>query len=189
MDAAGRIRLPRAGAITLALLRIGLGLLYLWAFISQGFGVGYTNSNASKDLTTAPVSVEYGWHFDVDADNGWITSGFSHSPTEGYTSGAHGPTSFVKDLPVGLVDFIWIFALAGLGIGLTFGIFANIAGVGGLILNVFIWFAGFPPSSNPLLDGEHMAFALAIFLMMWLQASNYWGLGRWWRAHTPVLLN
>jgi thiosulfate dehydrogenase [quinone] large subunit len=72
---------------------------------------------------------------------------------------------------------------------LTFGLFANIAGWGGLILNLCIWGAGFPPSSNPLLDGEHMAFALSIFLLMWLHASSYWGLGRWWRAHTPVVLH
>jgi thiosulfate dehydrogenase [quinone] large subunit len=190
MDTAGRIQLPRAGAITAALLRIGLGLLYLWAFISQGLGVGYTNSNASTDATAAPVSVEYGWHFSYDADKGWITSGFEHSPTAGYTGGAHGPTAFlVKDLPVGLIDFVWMFALAGLGIGLTLGLFANIAGWGGLILNLCIWFAGFPPSSNPLLDGEHMAFALSIFLLMWLHASSYWGLGRWWRAHVPVVLH
>jgi thiosulfate dehydrogenase [quinone] large subunit len=186
MDADGRIRLPRAGAVAAALLRIGLGLLYLWAFLSQGLGIGYSNTSEA-DATAANPS--YGWHFDYDADAGWITSGFAHSPTEGYTGGAHGPTSFVKDLPVGMVDFIWIFALAGLGIALTFGVFSNIAGWGGLILNVFIWFAGFPPSSNPLIDGEHMAFALSIFLLMWIHASNYFGLGRWWRARTPAILH
>lgn len=186
MDADGRIRLPRAGAVTAALLRIGLGLLYLWAFLAQGFGIGYTNTSDADAIAANP---SYGWHFDYDADAGWITSGFAHSPTEGYTSGAHGPTSFVKDLPVGLVDFLWMFSLAGLGIALTFGLFANIAGWGGLILNVFIWFAGFPPSNNPLIDGEHMAFALSIFLLMWIHASNYFGLGRWWRAHTPTILH
>jgi thiosulfate dehydrogenase (quinone) large subunit len=57
------------------------------------------------------------------------------------------------------------------------------------VLNILIWFSGFPPSSNPLLDGEHMAFALSILLLMFLQAGNHWGLGRWWRAHTPKLLH
>lgn len=42
MDEGGRIRLPRGGARTAAALRIGLGLMYLWAFASQGLGVGYT---------------------------------------------------------------------------------------------------------------------------------------------------
>ena len=188
MDASGRILLPRAGAVTASLLRIGLGLLYLWAFVSQGLGLGYSNVSAAE-AANPTANPSYGWHFEEDTDAGWITSGFSTSPTEGYTGGLHGPTSFVKDLPVGLVDFIWIFAIGGLGIALTFGIFSVIAGWGGLILNLCIWFAAFPPSNNPVLDGEHMAFALAIFLMMWLQASNHWGFGRWWRAHTPALLH
>lgn len=189
-DREGRIQLPRAGAITAALLRIGLGLLYLWAFLAQGLGVGYTNSDAPAAATAAPVDITYGWHFSYDADNGWITSGFEHSPTGGYVDKAHGPTAWiVQDLPTGVDDLGWIFAIGGLGIALTFGLFSRIAGWGGMLLNLIIWFAGFPPSSNPVLDGEHMAFAFSIFLLMWLQASNYWGFGRWWRAHTPALLH
>ena len=151
MDPKGRIRLSRGGANMAALLRIGLGLLYLWAFLSQGFGITYANS--TTDATTGKV--EYGWHFDVDADAGWISSGFTHSPTAGYVDKAHGPTAWVvQKLPTGLDDFGWIFALGGLGIALTLGICMRIAGIGGFLLNVIIWFAGFPPSSNPLIDGD-----------------------------------
>ena len=39
MDREGRIRIPRGGAIVAAILRIGIGLIYLWGFISAGFGV------------------------------------------------------------------------------------------------------------------------------------------------------
>jgi hypothetical protein len=46
--------LPRGAATSAALLRIALGLVYLWAFVAQGFGVGYTNTNGAK-----PPS--YGW--------------------------------------------------------------------------------------------------------------------------------
>jgi thiosulfate dehydrogenase [quinone] large subunit len=187
MDRDGRVQIPRAGAITAALLRLGLGFLYLWAFVSQGFGVGYTNTDTPA---TASAPVTYGWHFSYDADNGWITSGFEHSPTGPYVDKTHGPTAWVvQNLPAGVDDFGWMFAIGGLGIALTLGICSRIAGWGGLALNLMIWFAGFPPSSNPLLDGEHMAFALSILLLMWLQASNHWGVGRWWRAHTPAFLH
>ena len=188
MDAAGRIQIPKGGAIMAALLRIGLGLVYLWAFISQGFGVGYANTESPPD--TPPAQIDYGWNFDFDADNGWITSGFSHSPTDGYVDNAHGPTAWVvQELPTGVDDFGWIFAIGGLGIALTLGICSRIAGVGGFLLNMIIWFAAFPPANNPLIDGEHMAFAFALLLLMWLQASNYWGVGRWWRARTPAWLH
>jgi thiosulfate dehydrogenase [quinone] large subunit len=186
LDDEGRVRVPRGGANVAALLRIGLGLLYFWAFISQGFGVAYTNTE-----TTAPGQpVEYGWHFSYDADAGWITSGFAHSPTGAYIDKTHGPLAWiVQDLPVGVDDFGWMFAIGGLGIALTLGICMRIAGWGGFALNILIWFSGFPPSGNPLIDGDHMAFALSVLLLMYLHADNRFGLGRWWRARTPALLH
>jgi thiosulfate dehydrogenase (quinone) large subunit len=187
-EAGGRVRLTRGGATMASLLRIGLGLLYLWAFISQGFGVMYTNTDSAEG--TAPGAVEYGWHFDVDTDQGWITSGFEHSPTAPYVDSTHGPTAWiVQELPTGVDDFGWIFAIGGLGIALTLGIFMKIAGWGGFLLNLLIWFAAFPPSNNPVIDGEHMAFAFAILLLMFLHAGNHWGLGKWWCRHTPKLLH
>jgi len=185
MDEIGRVRLPRGGANMAAALRIGLGLLYLWAFFAQGFGIVYTNSE-----TDANGSVSYGWHFDVDTDRGWISSGFEHSPTEGFIGGTHGPLAFIpQNLSTGIDDFGWMFAIGGLGFALTLGIFMGIAGWGGFALNLLIWFSSFPPSSNPVLDGEHMAFALSILLLMYLRAGNRFGLGRWWSAHTPVWLH
>jgi thiosulfate dehydrogenase [quinone] large subunit len=194
MDAEGAIRIPRGGARMAALLRIGLGLMYLWAFISQGFGVGYTNVKETQQSpppdAAAPAPVSYGWNFSYDSSQGWISSGFEHSPSEAYlTKNAHGPVgTLLKDLPTGLTDFGWMFALGGLGIALTFGICARIAGWGGFLLNTIIWLSTFPPATNPVIDGEHMAFAFSILLLMFLQASNYWGVGRWWRAHVPYWL-
>lgn len=172
--------IPRGAVIVSALFRIGLGLTYLWAFISQGFGLGFTNAQAGS----------YGWFFSFDASKGWISSGFQHSPTSGFIGGLHGLASPVlQALPTGLVDFCWMFALAGLGIGLTLGICMRIAAWGGFILNVVIWLGGLPPATNPLIDAEHMAFAFGLLLMMYLQADRYWGLGNWWRANTPNWLH
>ncbi len=190
MDREGRIRIPRGGAIVAAILRIGIGLIYLWGFISAGFGVHYTNQVVDNNAP-APQEVQYHWSFDVEPDDGWITSGFTKSPTEAYVdNNTHGPLAFIpQNLPVGLDDFGWIFALGGLGLALTFGFCSRIAGWGGFALNIMIWFSGFPPSTNPIIDGEHMAFAFSILLLMWIQASNYWGIGRWWRAKTPAFLH
>jgi thiosulfate dehydrogenase [quinone] large subunit len=187
LDERGRVRVPRAAAVVAALLRIGLGLLYLWAFLAQGFGITYTN----KGPEVAGAPVEYGWYFAVDSSKGWISSGFSHSPTAGYVDGSmHGPLAFIaQGLPTGVDDLGWMFAIGGLGIALTLGIAMRIAGWGGFALNILIWFSAFPPTSNPLLDGEHMAFALALLLLMFLHAGNHWGIGRWWSTHTPAFLH
>ena len=51
------------------------------------------------------------------------------------------------------------------------------------------WFSVFLPSTNPVIDAEHFMLAFIIFLLMWLHASNYWGVGRWWRATMPAILH
>ena len=38
MDRRGADPIPVAGAMVAAILRIGIGLIYLWGFISAGFG-------------------------------------------------------------------------------------------------------------------------------------------------------
>ena len=184
MDLVGRIRVPRAAAVVAALLRIGLGLAYLWAFITQELGVVYSNSAGSK------ASPSYGWHLSYAADQGWISSAFTHSPTATYVASLHGPLAFIpKNLPTGLDDFGWMLATGGLGIALTFGIFMGIAGWGGFVLNMLLWFSTFPPQGNPMVDGEHMAYGFGILLLMFLQAGNHIGFGRWWRHHTPPILH
>jgi thiosulfate dehydrogenase (quinone) large subunit len=190
MDLDGKVRIPRAGAITAAILRLGIGFVYLWAFLVQGLGVTYSNQVVNQSAPS-PTEVQYDWHIGYDADSGWISSGFSHSPTAGYIdNNTHGPLAPIEqNLPDGLVDFMWIFAIGGLGIALMLGICSRIAGWGGLLLNVMIWFSVFPPSTNPVIDAEHFMFAFVIFLLMWLHASNYWGIGRWWRGKTPAFLH
>jgi thiosulfate dehydrogenase [quinone] large subunit len=185
LDESAGIRVTRVAACSAALLRISLGLVYLWGFITQAFGISYTNS------TTYPTGqTTYGWHFAYNANKGWITSGFSHSPTGQYVGNTHGPLAFIpKNLPTGLDDVGWMLAIGGLGIALTLGVFMNIAGVGGFLLNILLWFSTFPPNSNPIIDGTHTIYALVLVLLMFLHAGNKWGLGRWWSARTPRLLN
>jgi len=177
--------LPGGVTATAALLRISLGLIYLWAFVAQAFGIVYANSITSASGKAG----SYGWHFSYDSSLGWISSGFSHSPTSAYIGSTHGPLAFiVRNLPQGLDDFGWMFAIAGLGIALTFGIFMRIAGWGGLALNILIWFSGFPPGSNPFIDGTHTIYALLILLLMFLHAGRRWGTGRWAESHLPGFL-
>ena len=107
-----------------------------------------------------------------------------------YVGSTHGPLAFIpQNLPTGLDDFGWMFAIGGLGIALTLGIAMRIAGWGGFALNMLIWFAGFPPSNNPVIDGTHTIYALLLLTLMFLHAGRYWGLGRWWDRHTPALLH
>lgn len=66
----------------------------------------------------------------------------------------------------------------------TLGIGMRIAGWGGFLLSILVWFSLFPPSGNPVIGEEHMAFAFSLLLLMFLHAGNRFGLGRWLEAHT-----
>ena len=190
MDLHGRIRIPRGApsrppscASPLASSTSGLS--------SHRRSASPTRTRRTHRPTPAGAPVTYQWTFGYDSSKGWISSGFEHSPTESYVdNNLHGPLAFIpQKLPTGVDDFMWMFALGGLGIALVLGIGANIAGWGGFAMNIVIWLSTWPPSTNPIIDAEHVTFALGLLLLMWLQASNYWGLGRWWRAHTPAILN
>jgi len=56
-------------------------------------------------------------------------------------------------------------------------------------LSILVWFSLFPPSGNPVIDEEHMAFAFSLLLF---DVLAYWQsirMGRWLEAHTPSLLH
>jgi thiosulfate dehydrogenase [quinone] large subunit len=194
-ETTAELRLTRPAARSAALLRIGLGLIYLWAFVAQAFGIVYTNRPAPPP--GAPPAAAYAmqpdgaWHVTFDTSKGFVTSGFSYSPTAGYLkANARGPLAFVPNgMPDIANDLLWMFALGGLGIALVLGIFSKIAGWGGLVLNVLMWFSSFPNEFNPILDGEHMIYALVLITLLYVRAGDHWGLGRWWRARTPSLLH
>jgi hypothetical protein len=55
------------------------------------------------------------------------------------------------------------------------------------LLSILVWFSLFPPRGNPVIDGEHMAFAFSLLLLMFMHAGNRFGLGRWQEAHSSLL--
>jgi thiosulfate dehydrogenase [quinone] large subunit len=186
LDANGHVIVTRAAANVAVLLRLGLGLLYLGAFISRGFGVLYSNSTTNA----AGKVVSYGWHFSYNTSMGWISSGFTHSPTAAFISSTHGPLAAIaQNLPKSVDNFGWMFALAGLSIALILGICMRIAAWGGFLLNIIIWFSLLPPAGNPVIDGKHMAFAFSLLLLAFLHAGNRFGFGCWWETHTPALIH
>jgi hypothetical protein len=64
------------------------------------------------------------------------------------------------------------------GVARTLGIGMRIAGWGGFLLSILVRFSLFPPTGHPVIDGEHMAFAFSLLLLMFLHAGNRFGLGR-----------
>ena len=147
----------------LAVLRITIGWYFVWAFIDKIFGFGY--------LTPAGKGLIDGGH-----------------PARGFLGGVIGPFSGVfhaigKMGPV--VDYLFLFALLGIGVSVLLGVGLKAAAIDGPALLGMMYLAEIPMGvpqgtyTNPLLD-DHWIMGLAIICFALVRAGDEWGLGKWW---------
>ncbi|GGN84757.1 membrane protein [Actinoplanes lobatus] len=160
--------LTHNAARSLAVLRISLGFVFLWAFLDKTFGFGYA----------------------TPAERAWIEGG---SPTKGFLSGvAVGPfQGFFNDIAgQAWADWLFMLGLLGIGLALILGIGLRIAAGAAAVMMLLMWFAEFPPaktdaageathSTNPFMD-YHIVYGLAAVVTALTYAGHTWGLGRRW---------
>lgn len=166
-------RADRAGSSTaaaraLALLRIGFGLTFLWAFLDKLLALGFATGRGPEGQV------------DRFGDAAWIHGG---SPTEGFlTFGTDGPLAEFYQGIAGAVwaDVLFMVGLLGIGVALTLGIGMRLAAASGALLYVLMWSAALPPANHPVLD-EHLLGGLTLVVLAAYHAGDTWGLGRRWR--------
>ena len=147
-----------------AVLRIAFGLTFLWAFFDKLLALGFSTGRA-EDGTV-----------DRFSDAAWVNGG---SPTEGFLKfGADGPFEGFYNSIAGAAwaDVLFMLALLGIGLALTFGFAMRIAAVSGAALYLMMWTVVLPPENNPVLD-DHILGALTLVLLGLLSAGSTWGLG------------
>ncbi|WP_062205560.1 DoxX family membrane protein [Streptomyces sp. NBRC 109706] len=163
-----------AAARFLALLRIAIGFVFVWAFLDKAFGLGYATRSG----------------------NAWVDGG---SPTRGFLSNVSvGPLESTFQDMAGAVWADWLFMLGLLGIGVAVcsGMGLRIAAVAGSLMMLLMWAAEWPParhlsdgspsmSSNPFMD-SHLVYALLLIALALCRAGDTWGLGRFW-SRLPVV--
>ena len=160
--------LTTAAARALAVLRIALGFVFLWAFLDKTFGFGYATPSAKA----------------------WINGG---SPTKGFLSSVDvGPLqSFFHSIAgAAWADWLFMLGMLGVGVALILGIGMRVAaGVATLIMGM-MWLAEYPlaahtatgqpsMSTNPIVD-YHVLYAIAAIVLALTYAGHTWGLGRLW---------
>jgi thiosulfate dehydrogenase [quinone] large subunit len=158
---------------SLALLRIGFGLTFLWAFFDKllalGFHTGYDQAG----------------NLDRFGDAAWINGG---SPTMGFLKfGADGPfASFYHSIAgAAWADWLFMLGLLGIGLALTLGIGMRLAAAAGVVLYLMMWSVVLPPENNPVID-DHMLGAITLVVLAATSAGNTWGLGRIWSRNKVV---
>jgi thiosulfate dehydrogenase [quinone] large subunit len=152
-----RVPIDKSAKYFWALARLVLGWIFLFAFLDKLFGLG----------------------FGTPAADAWIRGG---SPTAGYLlHGTTGPLENFYHMIAGkaVVDWLYMFALLGLGVSLPLGIFMHLAGVGGALFVTMLWTTELPKATNPFAD-KHMVYFFVLLGLMASHAGRTWGLGRWW---------
>ena len=161
--------------------RILLGWVFLWAFLDKLFGLGFTTCRA-----------EEGSAIDFVCDTAFIKGG---APTFGFlefgTASSHTGGLFDWLAPTGpesqnIVDWVFMLALLVIGVGLTLGIAMRLSTIGGAVMLVFMYLAGFVwPANNPLID-DHLVYAVVLIGLLAVHAGDYLGLGRRWKEMDVV---
>ncbi|MEV6349671.1 hypothetical protein [Actinoplanes sp. NPDC051851] len=160
--------LTTTAARGLAVLRIPLGFVFLWAFLDKTFGWGYA----------------------TPSERAWINGG---SPTKGFLSGVDVgpfPGFFTGIAGDAWADWLFMLGLLGIGVALILGIGMRIAAGAATAMLLLMWLAEFPPaqttgageathSTNPIVD-YHIVYALGAIVAALTDAGRTWGLGRWW---------
>jgi thiosulfate dehydrogenase [quinone] large subunit len=167
---------PRFGPLraVAGILRIGLGWIFLWAFLDKMFALGFSTG---RDAETGVV--------DRFGDAAWLNGG---SPTKGFLSfGTKGPLADFYGSFAGAAwaDWLFMIGLLGIGLALVLGIGTRIAAVGGSLMLLMMWSAVLAPENNPFMD-DHIVYALTLIVLALMGAGRFIGLGRQWEQLTVV---
>ncbi len=158
----------------LAVSRIAVGFVFLWAFVDKTFGLGYS---------TAPAKA-------------WINGG---SPTSGFLGHVEtGPlrTFFTSLAGSAIVDTLFMVGMLAVGLALILGIGLRVAAIAGTVIMLMMWAAEWPlatltfdgqPSGsvNPIVD-YHLIYALVAIVAALTFAGRTWGLGKIWESTSLV---
>jgi thiosulfate dehydrogenase [quinone] large subunit len=140
-----------------AAARLALGWVLFWAFLDKLLGLGHETKGGQA----------------------WIHGGH---PTGAFLKfSARGPLKGFYRQIAGepWADWLFMLALAGVGIALILGIGMRIAAVAGTLLFVMMWSAVLPPENNLFMD-YRLIYALLLIGLALTNAGDTLGLGRWW---------
>jgi thiosulfate dehydrogenase (quinone) large subunit len=126
--------------LSLLLLRLSLGFIFLWAFLDKTFGLGFATT----------------------AEKAWLAGG---SPTTGFLSFAvKGPFAdiFKSMAGVAIVDWLFMLGLLFVGVTLLLNRYVKWGALAGSVMLALMYFALMLPENNPVID-DHIVYILVLW--------------------------
>ncbi|QQS21603.1 hypothetical protein IPM09_03685 [Candidatus Saccharibacteria bacterium] len=147
----------------LAVARITIGFVFLWAFLDKTMGLGFATKPGKS------------WLDGVSPTSGFLNFGVNaKSPFADFFHGLAGNV---------LVDWLFMLGLLGIGMALILGIGLRVAAVSGTALLLMMWAAEFPLENNPLVD-DHIVYAVVLWAVAF--APRKFSLTKQW-LETPTV--
>lgn len=149
----------------LAVTRIMIGLIFLWAFVDKLLGLGFATPTAKA----------------------WIGGG---SPTTGFLKGVEGPFADFFNAMAGQAwaDWLFMLGLLGIGVGLLFGVAIRLSVVFGSVLLFLMWMASLPLETNPLID-DHLVYIAILVVIGYGLGQQRLSCAKWWQGLSFVSAN
>jgi len=152
-----------SGRLVLAVLRLAIGFIFLWAFLDKTFGLGYS---------TPP-------------ERAWINGG---APSQGFLLGdaVVGPLKpFFTSIASPISDWLFMAGMLGIGLAVVLGIGLRISAVAGTVILLAMYLAEWPSgagtgSTNPVVN-YHVIYALSLIVVAVLAAGDTIGFGLPWK--------
>lgn len=151
----------------LAIARMMVGYVFLWAFFDKLFGLGVA----------------------TPAARAWVNGG---SPTKGFLMGAATSNSPFAGLFQWLstqtvwTDWLFMLGLLGIGLALFCGVAMRLAAAAGAVLLVMMWMASLPLENNPFID-DHLIYAVLLVALAGIEQR--WSIAEWWHGFDFVKKN
>lgn len=166
----------------LAILRIGFGFTFLWAFFDKLLALGFHTGAVTNPETGAREGIDF-----MAKDAAWLNGG---SPTEGFLTFGVPADNPLKDTWNGIAgdawaDWLFMAGLLGIGLALTFGFGMRIAAAAGALLYLLMYAAVLPLENNPVFD-DHLLGAITLVVLALTFAGDTWGVGSAW-ARTALV--
>lgn len=160
-----------SGRRWLAVLRLSIGFIFLWAFLDKTFGLGYS----------------------TPAERAWINGG---APSQGFllSDAVVGPLKpFFTAIASPISDVLFMIGMIAIGVAVMLGIGLRVSAVVGSVIMLAMFLAQWPfganaSSNNPVVD-YHIIHALALIVCASLAAGDTWGAGKQWKSLPIVRRN
>jgi thiosulfate dehydrogenase [quinone] large subunit len=159
----------------LAVLRIGFGVTFLWAFLDKLLALGFSTGAVVND-EGARTGIDF-----LAKDGAWVNGG---NPTEGFLAfgvPASNPFKGIFEAMAGdtWVNVLFMVGLLAIGASLLTGVGMRIGTAAGALMYLLMYTASLPLENNPIFD-DHLLGAITMVVLAAGYAGNTWGLGRTW---------